>query len=285
MKSICFFCSYYTCTEIPNYVKFYLKELKRHFSEVILLTNEKDMPIEDIHFLALNNIPYKLYKNEGYDFGMWYKAFKEYDLKAYNRVGLVNDSCILFGKLDTFFQWMEEEQPDFCGYTDSYLIGYHLQSYFLVINKRAISLITEYFSIHGIKADINNVIKTYEIGLSKFLSDAGMKISAYYQIPLKGEYNYALLNAKDLIKKGFPLIKKKIITRLYSAERWWSMVVIGFDPFPSHYIKLIKAHYEVPDGMFEELTRSKGFMGSIKFNVVSVFAIVWGIFRNKRKMV
>ncbi len=43
MKSICFYSSYFTLDYIPYYVKFYLEELEKHFSEIVFLTNEKQL--------------------------------------------------------------------------------------------------------------------------------------------------------------------------------------------------------------------------------------------------
>src|SRR5579863_5292373 len=121
MRSICFFSSFYNTPRFAGYIHFYLTELKRHFSEVVFLTNQKDIHPDDLQFLGSLNIPYKLYKNEGFDFGMWYKAFQEYDVKNYDRIGLVNDSCLLFKKLDFFFEWLDKENPDYAGLTDSLL--------------------------------------------------------------------------------------------------------------------------------------------------------------------
>jgi lipopolysaccharide biosynthesis protein len=284
MKSICFFSSYYNGENIPVYVKFYLTELTKQFSEVVLVTNEKEFSGSDTLFLKDSKIQAMKVANEGFDFGMYYKAFQNYDATNYGRIGLVNDSCVLFGKLTDFFNWVDKENPDYCGFTDSYLFGYHLQSYFIVINKNAIPLATQYFKNHGIVNDLGEVIQVYEIGLSKYLIDKEMTIKAFYPIPLKGEYNYALLKAKKLINEGFPFVKKKIITRHYAFERWWSMVVIGFDPFPSNYIKLIRSKYSVAANMFEELYISKGVIGDLKFQVISILAIMWGVVRGKRKL-
>lgn len=283
MRSVCIFSSFFLGPDMPQYVRIYLIELKRQFSEVIFIANQ--ITLHDIEFLNKNKIQFIKTENEGYDFGMWYKALLTIDVSNYNRIGLVNDSCILFGSLDNYFQWLEKENPDFAGFTDSYLLGYHIQSYFIVINKKAISCALEYFMKNGIRSDIDEVIKTYEVGLSKYLADAGMNCRAKYNVPEKGEYNYALLQAKSLIKQGFPLIKKKIITRQYTSERWWSFVVVGFDPFPSHYIKLIKEKWEVPDYMFKELIINQGFFARMKFNLISLMAMIWGMIKGKRKIV
>ena len=52
MKSICFFSSYYTSAQIPFYVKYYLEELKRHFTEVVFLTDEKIVNNSDQEYLS-----------------------------------------------------------------------------------------------------------------------------------------------------------------------------------------------------------------------------------------
>ncbi len=283
MRSLCIFSSYFESPHMPRYVRIYLNELKMHFNDVLFIAN--NISSTDEVFLNGNNILFMRTENEGYDFGMWYKALKSLDTVNYERIGLVNDSTILFGKLDSFFTWLDKENPDFAGLTDSYLLDYHIQSYFLIINIKAIPYMLEYFTKNGIRSDIDEVIRTYEVGLSRYLINAGMNCQAMYNVPEKGEYNYALLQAKSLIKKGFPLVKKKIITRLYTSERWWSMVVIGFDPFPAHYIKLIERKYEVPDNMFKELMDSKGGFAGLKFNLISFMAILLGKISGKGKIV
>jgi lipopolysaccharide biosynthesis protein len=282
MRSICFFSSYYTQPNLPVYVKFYLEELTKHFSETVFITSQKEMLPQDKAFLEEKKIRLIQTANEGYDFGMWYKGMKEYNINDYDRVGLVNDSCILFGKLDTFFQWLDKENPDYCGFTDSYLMDYHIQSYFLVVNKRAIPFVLEYFNRNGIVKELSEVIKTYEVGLSKYFIDKDLKLKAFYNIPNKGEYNYALMGADGLIKLGFPMIKKKIISRGYVAERWRSMVALGFNPFPSHYIKEIKKKQTIPANLFDAVMKSKGVLGELKFYAVSLLAV---LSRARRKKV
>ena len=240
LKSICFFSSYYTGENIPKYVRFYLSELSRHFTEVLFLTNEKVLSADDLQFLSSHNISYRLYKNEGYDFGMWYKAFRECDIMKYDRVGLINDSSILFNKLDFYFDWLKKGEMDYCGMTDCKLITYHIQSYFIIINKKAIPLVLEYFKQHGIIADIKLLIRTYEIGLNTYLIQAGMKGAAYYSFKDDvSVLNPSLMKAKELIKKGAPLIKKRILTRLYGDASLRYMIGAGFDANPRNYIRLI----------------------------------------------
>src|ERR1017187_406831 len=165
MKSICFFSSYFQQNKIPPYVKIYLEELCRHFSEVVLITNEKKLLDTEIKYLDKKNIKYLQVVNEGFDFGMWYKAMKIYDVLQYDRIGLINDSCILFKKLDETFNWVNSGDWDYCGMVDSIEYSYHIQSYFIVINKNAILPVYNYFMQNGKRKDILDVVKLYEIGL------------------------------------------------------------------------------------------------------------------------
>src|ERR1700746_4079739 len=115
MKSICFFSSFFHQDKIPYYIKYYIEELKKHFTEIVFLTNEKSFEESQINYLKELNINMIMFNNEGYDFGMWYKAMQKYDLSNYERVGLINDSGILFKPLDKVFEWINKNDHDYCG--------------------------------------------------------------------------------------------------------------------------------------------------------------------------
>ena len=54
MKSICLFSSYFNQQVIPYYIKFYLEELNKHFSEVVFITNQKELNSEELNAIALD---------------------------------------------------------------------------------------------------------------------------------------------------------------------------------------------------------------------------------------
>lgn len=241
MKSICFFSSYYTLPHIPYYIKYYIEELQKHFSEIIFFTNEKAFSNEDEKYLTESSIRYRLYKNEGYDFGMWYKAFKEFDVSKYDRVGLVNDSCILFKTLDDTFDWINTNNLDYCGLVDSDSVSYHIQSYFVIINKNAIDPVVKYFMKTGIVNGYLEVIRAYEIGLSKHLLRSGIAIGALYN----KRHNETAINPSfviisDLINDGIPMIKKKIIFRTYRLSDYLTWLRTNFNIDSGYYIQKIK---------------------------------------------
>lgn len=241
MNSVCFFCSYFNQSVIPYYVKVYLEELSLHFSEIVFLTNKKDIIGNDLSYLINRKIKYRFYDNEGYDFGMWYKAFIEFPVESYERIGLINDSCILFKKIDFVFDWVNKNNFDYCGLTSSAALTPHIQSYFLIINKKAITAVKNYFKIHKIKQNITEVIYTYEVGLSDYLRKEGFSLNSFYALDESSkEHNPMLFYSDDLIKRGIPLIKKKIIFGTFRKQEYFSLMRMDFNIDPLYHINLIK---------------------------------------------
>jgi lipopolysaccharide biosynthesis protein len=241
MKSICFFSSYFEKNKLPYFIQSYLLELKNHFNEVILISNEKELQQEDLSFLKNNEIEWMPVKNEGYDFGMWHKAFSKFPVQEYDRVGLVNDSCILFKKLDKTFKVIDSSAWDYCGLMDSVQVEYHIQSYFLIMNKVAVKLVNEYFSMHGMKSSIDDVIKIYEVGLTPYLQKRGLKVGAVYHYRDFGTVlNPTFFKVIELIKAGFPLIKKKIIFGNYKQGEIRNLSSGGFRFNREFYLEFIR---------------------------------------------
>jgi lipopolysaccharide biosynthesis protein len=245
MNSICFFSSYFNEPAIPYYIKFYLENLTPYFNEIVFITNDKQLDIESKNFFVEKNIKLNYVVNEGWDFGMWYKAFQIYDIKNYDRIGLVNDSCILFMKPDGFFDWLDKNDYDYCGMVDSNAVSYHLQSFFLIINKKAVPHVYNYFMQQGIVKDVKDVIKIYEIGLCKYLLQEGLKLGACYSISdYFGEYSPTYYFSEKLILKGLPLIKKKILLCSFRKNELFTLARMKFIFNPKHHINYIKQLYQ-----------------------------------------
>lgn len=241
MRSICFFASYFTQKELPYYISVYISELKKHFTEVVLLTSQFELTKESLNTLEDNGIKVCFESNEGYDFGMWYKAFQKYDPDSYDQVALVNDSCILFKSLDEVMNWSLSNAADFQGITSSEAISPHLQSYFLIINKNAIKHTIHYFTEHKLVPLISKVITTYEVGLSTYLVSKGLKLAAFIDNQeYRGEFSPYYHCIDYHISKGIPLIKKKILFSSYRKDELFTLARMNFDLNPSHYVRLIK---------------------------------------------
>jgi lipopolysaccharide biosynthesis protein len=242
MKSICFFSSYFGHGYIPHYIWFYIDELRPYFTDFIFLTND-DRIIEssDENYLKEKNITLKYVSNEGFDFGMWYKAFKEFTPLDYDRVGLINDSCVLFKPLIDVFKWIDNNDFDYCGLVSSKSVALHVQSYFIVINKNAIKPVYDYFMENGLISDYKKVIYTYEIGLSAHLRKQSINVAAMFTSKNDiASQNPSFLVIEEFIKGGIPMIKKKIIFRSYRKGEYLSMLRMSFKLNQNHYINLIK---------------------------------------------
>ena len=241
MKSICFYSSYFTQDYIPYYVKFYLEELEKHFTEIIFLTNEKTLKQDELDYLDQKKIRVKLVSNEGYDFGMWYKAFAEFPALDYDRVALINDSCVLFKPLTNVFNWVHSNDFDYGGLVSSRSVALHVQSYFIIINKKAIKPVYDYFMENGLISDYKKVIYTYEIGLSAYLRKLNLRVAAMFTSKKDiAAQNPSFLVIEEFIEGGMPMIKKKIVFRSYRKGEYLSMLRMNFKLDPQVYIGLIK---------------------------------------------
>ena len=243
MKSICFFASYFSQKHIPYYVQVYLVELKKHFTEVVLLSSQKHLTESNLAFLAKEHIQLSLEDNEGFDFGLWYKALQKYDISTFDRIALVNDSCILFKPLNDLMTWVNINDADMQGITKSEAIAPHLQSYFLVIHSKAIPLTVDYFSQHKILHNIKDVINTYEVGLSSYILAHHLKIDSFVDNDnYSGEFSPYYHCIKYHLKKGIPIIKKKILFSSYRKDELFTLARMNFNISGDFYIDLIKKY-------------------------------------------
>ncbi len=246
MKSICLFSSYFNQTVIPYYIRFYLENLLPHFSEIVFITNEKSLDQTSLSFLKDKKIQLLYVTNEGYDFGMWYKALQKIDATQYKKIAFVNDSSILFTKLDKFIKWCDNNESDYLGISESNAVSKHLQSYFLIVKNNAIPLVINYFNTVGILKNIKDVIVNYEIGLSTYLLSNGIKLNAYIKNEnYPGEFSPYYYFIYKYLEQGSPVIKKKIIYRSYRKDELFTLARMNFNINQKKYIYFITQLYPV----------------------------------------
>jgi len=234
-KDLCIFVNF-SKTKIDNYVKVFVDELCRHFEKLLFVTNLEINTEASIY----NNPKIRVlcFKNEGYDFGMFYKSLFFINPGDYDRIVFINDSNMLFNKLDAVFSWGNKCKADFWGITDSGQGSpgsftestYHIQSHFLVFERKAIGYLHAFFSqigfqnIFDTKMDSNDlrlkIIADCEIGITQFLLSHNLTADAFFRYkdfePAKSHPDPSLINMhiifwKELIQQGYPFIKKKIV--------------------------------------------------------------------------
>jgi lipopolysaccharide biosynthesis protein len=291
-KSLCVFVHYGRQAYIPQHVSIYLDELSSFFDRVILVTNQRSLDVSALN--QIRNLSTLFVKNEGYDLGMFYKAFQTIDPTEYRQIACVNDSNILFNELSPVFTWSKQFEFDFWGLIDSYekpwfsshQENYHIQSHFIVFNRKAILKLPAYFhslniqEIFGEKDILKlrrTVIDKWEIGLSQFLINEGLSNGSYID-----SYSYSVkyLHSKqanvghklyqELIHSGFPLIKKKIITK----SSWMDVFFIH-----THWENMIRKYgnreWEI-EALIQELMQIKYESG--KYPVKSCSHLIQNVF-------
>lgn len=251
-KKLCVFIHFSKFSHIPKYVSIYVNELSNHFDQVILVSNQRTSNREFIS--TKQNISMMLVKNEGYDLGMFYKAFQTIDSNEYSQIACINDSNILFNELHPIFNWSKKTQYDFWGIIDSnekpwfstHQNNYHIQSHFIVFNQKAISKLPAFFDDLDIQHIFEEkdtaklrktIINSWEIGLTQFLINQGLTNGSYFD---SQTYSTLYLSGKtanvghklfpELIRSGYPLIKKKIITQsnwkeIFSRHTHWEKMI------------------------------------------------------------
>lgn len=238
MKSLGIFVHYSEKNYIPGYVLTYLKELSNYFTDIILSTNLRDINnIDKIN--QIKCVKLLLFKNEGYDFGLFYKSILSTNINLYDRVAFINDSNILLKPLKDVFEWKKGNDLEMWGLTDSYenvpnskyQNSYHVQSHFLVFEKSAIFHIYKFFDFIKFNDIFEfefekrelwlKIVEDCEIGLSVYMRNNNVKIGSKYECKsfVKKE-NYKAINIhmrlwKELLDDNYPLIKKKIVNKLF----------------------------------------------------------------------
>ena len=209
-----------------------------HFSEVVISTNYKGP--------SFGNVKIMNFKNEGYDFGLFYRALHSIDFKTYDRIAFVNDSNILVGSFKNIFKWGDGNDCGMWGLTDSLesppaLRGqntYHIQSHFMIFEKAAINLLDQFFKSINFEKYLTTstqhlrvqIINNCEIGLSQFMLKNRVKLGSYFSVKDKASPNFIFANYRhnvhvykweELIKGGYPLIKRKLVEGAWAFVPNW----------------------------------------------------------------
>lgn len=242
-NGICLFSSYFNGSTLPYYVEYYVRELNQHFLKVLFITNQKG---EGAWKESLNrmNVEVMEVQNEGYDFGMWYKAMLKIDVSTYTELALVNDSCILFRPIGEDMSKIRSMNEDYVGMVLSDRYSPHLQSYFVVAKGKAVPLMLSYFQEHGIVQEYREVIQTYEIGLSVHMSKNNVGIGTLYNEGFS-DYpkNPSFARIEKLIHEGIPMIKKKILYRNFRGLEYYWVIRMNFSTRYWKYIRIIQEKY------------------------------------------
>ena len=150
-------------------------------------------------------------KNEGYDAGAYRDVLLNNNVDRWDQIIFCNNTFWgPFVALDSLFQKMDETNADYWGlsYSGKNLV-HHIQSYFMVFNKKVIPELKKYFVeyISSGKQSYREICRTFEMGLNDYLLKKGFKYRAYSDNIAYDPYSdpYGSVKYDDL-----PILKKKI---------------------------------------------------------------------------
>lgn len=198
-----------------------LEDLRRHSSQVIFVSTSPLAPSEYDRLRAVCSLVLTTI-NEGYDFSMWKHALSQVELGQWDELILTNSS--IFGPvrpLGPALAKMTAADCDFWGMTHSNEGGPHLQSYFLGFKAAALRApcFQEFWSSVLPYRNKAQVIRSYELGLTLYLTQCGLRAGAFASIdtmPLDMQAKYRYRNPTlywpvELLRLGLPFIKVELM--------------------------------------------------------------------------
>ncbi len=248
-ENICIFSHFDKDGIIDDYVICYLQEIQTIGFDIVFISTCESLLQNEIEKIKSYCRDILVKENIGYDFGAW-KTGIDYltnELDKYESLLLCNDSVYapLF-PLNEMFQKMQGKY-DFWGITDSYEMQHHLQSYFMVFDKKIFSCtifqnIWKTYKIYQIK---RNIILRYEIGLSQKLLKNGYHMGvycAYNKLNSSKICNALHCCWKELIEKfRCPILKIEILRdnpKNIDISEWKDVINTKTD----YDVELIKQH-------------------------------------------
>ncbi|MDP5031855.1 glycosyltransferase [Paraglaciecola sp.] len=167
---------------IDPYVVEYLKRLSK-FTDIVFVSTACDYSESNLEKIK-NYVNFVLVKeNVGYDFGAWRTGL----LRFYDRLDVIENLIIcndsVYGPMSKSFDpidVLKKRKLDAIAITDSFEIQYHLQSYFIAMNKKVITsdMFKSFWSDMKIFEDKTTLILNHELGFSRMLSEIGASLGA-----------------------------------------------------------------------------------------------------------
>ena len=240
-RRLCFFAHYHPRGVVSDAVVIYLRALRdAGFSVVVLSTADLDEGEQSK--LGAECSALIMRDNVGLDFGGWIEAYQRFMPIEADLLLLANDSVYApFGDLSAFIERLLAVPADFYGAVESREMEPHLQSWFLLLRPTAYrsapfrELLTSAISADTPKWDI---IRNYELGVTRRLRDAGLTYHAGWSAAGSGpiarteEYNPMHLLWRSMIASaGVPFLKVEVLrdnpTRVGKLGDWQGLTHLG----------------------------------------------------------
>jgi rhamnosyltransferase len=211
--------------EVKPYIVEFLRQLRPCCEQIVFVSTAKlsEAELGKVRPFCATTL---LRENVGYDFCMWQDALRDLDLAAVDELLLTNSS--IFGPLfplGPIFERMTADPADFWGLTDNFTIAWHLQSFFLVFKRRVLTspAFAQFFASVLPYRDKWQVVRSYEIGMSAFLTEQGFKAAAFAPVGswlpsaerrtrLEGaQLDSNMVFPIQLLRSGMPFVKALLL--------------------------------------------------------------------------
>jgi lipopolysaccharide biosynthesis protein len=226
---LCLFVTFADRPHLKPHVVTHLEHLLAAGIHVVLIVNT-DLAADDLRIdprLQARLDGALVRQNIGFDFGAWAHAWSLGEgAGSWSRLYLVNDSIVgpLNGaRFARLLERVRSADADVIGLTESLLPRRHLQSYFLVLNGRALR--SE--ALRGLMRRVLNwptksqVIEVYETRVTALLEAQGLRCVALFPSLWNDPRSSDDTSARwgELVDAGFPYLKARVIAGHPNDER------------------------------------------------------------------
>jgi glycosyltransferase involved in cell wall biosynthesis len=221
-KNVCVFAGFSSSNKIEDYVVHYLKKLKEITTYIVYVS---DNYLEEAAVKRIDQIVDKVIASPHgeYDFGSYKRGLDhliEKKIHGDYQLILCNDSC--YGPVSGFkeiFDKMSARGDDFWGFTANDEIKTHIQSFFMVFNKKVVSSDKFRSFFYSVKKEegVEQVIRNYEATLTEILANSGFSWSTFIdrgslKLPSDAtKISNLTVFPIPLLDAGFQLVKVKAL--------------------------------------------------------------------------
>ena len=215
-KKLCLFASYSPDGTVRQHAISYCQRLRELGFRVVMIvaTDTKDLKLIDPGPQACDALIVR--ENAGFDFASWATALKiEPRLWTCSSLFFANDSVYSSSpNLSETIERIEGIPADFVGLTDSIELQPHFQSFFFVLQNRALQhpKVQEFWNSVRVLSTKHEVIANYEVFMRRLFEAAGLRCRALFPASLWNERrNPAHFRWRELIECGFPFVKVELL--------------------------------------------------------------------------
>ncbi|WP_332303000.1 rhamnan synthesis F family protein [Rhizobium sp. GR12] len=179
-------------------------------------------------------------ENSGYDFALWATALKLYpDLWDANSLLMANDSVFVAeDRLPRIIDELNRSAFDVTGLTGCEMENFHLQSFFIRLNRAAIDspAVRKFWDQVVSWKDKFRIISAYEVAMTAKYESAGLRCGALFDSDrrLGGRRINPSINLwREILQQGYPFVKVQLLRDNPTNENiaGWRRLLVqnGFD--------------------------------------------------------